>query len=213
MTINKDDLRGHTIYLYKMTTDNGGAPCVYTGVLSLAICKPQIRTSAKLGDWIVGFGGKSVPELKGRLIYIAKVTKVADNGTYYSENEYRPRPDCVYSRDESGYKWRDGSKYHGPDQLERDLGAPDSFGNARVLLSDVFVYSGKKLQPSIERIKDVYEGLPRNFVRNHTNETRTRMEQFIVDVVNEYSTNPPGQPTQRDMARRCNQSEGDIVKC
>jgi Nucleotide modification associated domain 2 len=33
-------------YLYKMTVDNGGAPCVQDRILSLAICKPRIRSSA-----------------------------------------------------------------------------------------------------------------------------------------------------------------------
>lgn len=31
------------IYFYKLTADNGGAPCVQDGLLSLAICKPMIR--------------------------------------------------------------------------------------------------------------------------------------------------------------------------
>ena len=28
----------NAIYFYKLTTDNGGAPCVYGSVLSLAVC-------------------------------------------------------------------------------------------------------------------------------------------------------------------------------
>ena len=35
------------IYVYKMTADTGGAPCVYQGILSLAICKPKIRRKAE----------------------------------------------------------------------------------------------------------------------------------------------------------------------
>jgi hypothetical protein len=31
------------IYFYKLTADNGGAPCVEDGLLSLAICKPAIH--------------------------------------------------------------------------------------------------------------------------------------------------------------------------
>ncbi len=45
------------IYVYKMTADNGGAPCVHRRLLSLAICKPKIRKAANRGDLIFGFGG------------------------------------------------------------------------------------------------------------------------------------------------------------
>jgi Nucleotide modification associated domain 2 len=41
-------------YFYKLTADNGGAPCVRYGLLSLAICKPMIRKTAKEGDLIFG---------------------------------------------------------------------------------------------------------------------------------------------------------------
>ncbi|HPY31129.1 MAG TPA: hypothetical protein PLT00_12660 [Verrucomicrobiota bacterium] len=45
------------IFVYKMTADNGGAPCLMNDLLSLAICKPKIRHKAKVGDWIIGLGG------------------------------------------------------------------------------------------------------------------------------------------------------------
>jgi hypothetical protein len=61
-------------YLYKLTGDNGGAPCVEGGLLSLAICKPMIRASASEGDLVFGFGAKSL-HCNNRLIYIARITK------------------------------------------------------------------------------------------------------------------------------------------
>ena len=42
-------------FLYKLTTDNGGAPCVTPDLLTLAICKPKVRSAADLRDWIFGF--------------------------------------------------------------------------------------------------------------------------------------------------------------
>jgi hypothetical protein len=48
------------IYFYKLTEDNGGAPCVTSDLLSLAICKPMIRKTAKEGDLIFGFGANSL---------------------------------------------------------------------------------------------------------------------------------------------------------
>jgi hypothetical protein len=81
------------IYVYKMVADNGGAPCVWRGLLSLAICKPMIRKSAQEGDLIFGFGGKS--RYKETLIYIAKVTTKPKLGEYYQEPKHSKRPDCI----------------------------------------------------------------------------------------------------------------------
>jgi hypothetical protein len=61
-------------YLYKLTVDNGGAPCVQDGLLSLAICKPMIRSTARINDWLFGFAGKSLHPDQ-RLIFIARVPR------------------------------------------------------------------------------------------------------------------------------------------
>jgi hypothetical protein len=81
-------------YFYKMTTDSGGAPCVENGMLSLAICKPSIRRTARDGNIIIGFGGKKLGE---KLIYVAKISKVVVTGDYYRDNaSYTNRQDCIY---------------------------------------------------------------------------------------------------------------------
>ena len=40
-------------FVYKLTVDNGGAPCVSEDLLTLAICKPSVRSAADLG---AGYG-------------------------------------------------------------------------------------------------------------------------------------------------------------
>ncbi|MCB1128636.1 MAG: hypothetical protein KDM81_19225, partial [Verrucomicrobiae bacterium] len=70
------------IYVYRMTADNGGAPCVYRRLLSLAICKPMIRRTAEVGSLVFGFGGKRLGE---RLIYVARITEKPEVGAYYRE--------------------------------------------------------------------------------------------------------------------------------
>src|SRR6266699_3508357 len=81
------------IYVYKMTGDNGGAPCVAGNLLSLAICKPKIRRTAGKESLVFGFGGKRFEE---RLIYIAQVTAKLEGDAYYRQREYAKRPDCIY---------------------------------------------------------------------------------------------------------------------
>src|SRR2546425_921365 len=120
----RDSVNGTSrLYVYKLTTDNGGAPCVKRGLLSLAICKPSIRRTAHEDDWIFGFGGK---DLGSRLIYIARVTKVVKNGSYYVDGAYERRDDRIYRRGEDGkFVVRVGATYHGKgSQLEHDLRGP-----------------------------------------------------------------------------------------
>ncbi len=75
------------IYFYKLTADNGGAPCVEDGLLSLAICKPMIRSTAEPEDLIFGFAANS-PHRDNRLIYIARITEKVCNGDYYREKRF-----------------------------------------------------------------------------------------------------------------------------
>lgn len=84
--------RPRRIYAYKLTTDNGGAPCVDGGhLLSLAICKPFIRTTAAVGDLIFGFASNRL-SADNRLIYIARVTTVEADGDYYEKARAQRRP-------------------------------------------------------------------------------------------------------------------------
>ena len=49
------------LYSYTIPYDDGAAPNPYWGVLTLAICKPVIRRTAEIGDWVVGTGSKQSP--------------------------------------------------------------------------------------------------------------------------------------------------------
>lgn len=130
------------VYHYKLTTDDGGAPCVQHGLLSLAICKPMIRSTAQPGDLIFGFAANSLhPD--NRLIYVACVTEKARNGEYYTSARYSQRADCIYELRDDRFVWRQGASYHGPHHLERDLGPHPDYPRANVLLSGDFRYFGK----------------------------------------------------------------------
>ena len=132
------------IYIYKMTVDNGGAPCVSGDILSLAICKPAIRSTAESGNIILGFAGNDLYK-DNRLIYVARVTDKLDSRNYSSESRYAARPDSIYQWDGRRFQWKSGSKFHLPSDLEHDLGQAPDYDRANVLLSegmDNFRYFG-----------------------------------------------------------------------
>lgn len=124
------------VYIYKLTVDDGGAPCVFDGILSLAICKPAIRSTAKRDNVILGFAANSLYE-DNCLVYVARVTENLDGRKYFSESSrYADRPDCIYRWDGHRFEWKTDSKFHSPSDLAHDLGEEPLYGRAHVLLSE-----------------------------------------------------------------------------
>ncbi len=65
-----------TLYSYCIPSDDGAAPNPFWGTCTLVICKPAIRRSAQLGDWIVGTGSINSPigDIGGCVVYAMRVT-------------------------------------------------------------------------------------------------------------------------------------------
>ncbi len=173
------------IYVYKLTTDNGGAPCVFDKILSLAICKNAIRSTICKNDWLIGFGGRST--IGERLIFVAKITEKIIEGNYYKSDEYFDRPDCIYRWDgqEHKYVWVKSKKYHkNGDYLENDLGkANNKYNKANVLLSNQFSYLGcegnEDYKTTYQAIKKLIENLRRNFRINHDEKLKSELIELI----------------------------------
>jgi hypothetical protein len=133
------------IYTYKMTHDDGAAPCVEDDFLTLAICKREIRKIAQVGDILIGIGGRNLG--LGRLIYAAKITEIIGPGPdYYINPQHHHREDCVYKRDANGKPVHRGppwDHYQRNAQSFRPRDVGRNWQNARVLKSTDFRYLGK----------------------------------------------------------------------
>lgn len=159
-------------YFYKMTVDNRGAPCVQSRLLSLAICKPEIRRCAQAGDWIFGFGanyfqtdGHSFPG--NPLVFAARVTGKADGAAYYTNPAYSERRDCIYELRAGRFARRVDALYHDrPGDLPHDLGEYPHYPKSTVLLSDDFRYFPNggmldykaRVPPMADAIANVHRG-------------------------------------------------------
>ena len=77
-------------YIYVVARDFGFAPNPFHGYCTLATCKPIIRRVAKVGDWVVGVGGKDL-DATGRLIFAMQVTETMSFNDYWSSPEYRDK--------------------------------------------------------------------------------------------------------------------------
>lgn len=159
-----------SFYFYKLTADNNGAPCADSALLSLAICKPLIRKTAKVGDLIFGFAANSL-DRDNRLIYIAKISGKLCGDEYYT-SAYAYRPDCIYKNVGAKFLRKTSAQYHDkPDDIVHDLGMADKYERAWVLLSNDFRYFGKNgtadYARNYPRIKRAIELLGIGHRRNH----------------------------------------------
>lgn len=91
------------LYTYRETYDTGFAPNPFHGVLTLANCKPAIRRTAEVGDWVAAFTAKNVRNGKQEVIYrgksgeekvvwIGRVTKKLTYAEYWEQyKQKRPK--------------------------------------------------------------------------------------------------------------------------
>ena len=142
------------IYSYIVTNDMGFAPNPYHGYCTLACCKPDLRRTAKKGDWIIGLSGKK----KGfELIYIMTITKEPIRFVDYYHDYKRKRPSSQFAIGDNIYKPIKNNPQYVSDykqlQSEHSKGKDENMDtkihdlgnklqNDRVLISDDFIYYG-----------------------------------------------------------------------
>lgn len=174
------------IYLYKMICDNGGAPCIQNKLLSLAICKPQIRKQAEVGSLILGFVGKTMirhasspPDCA--LIYAARVTKVIPGKEYYDDRgSYSRRADSIYrwNENEHRFHWIKNDFHDNPDSIDHDLGK--NRDHCQVLLSNNYRYFGRvaKRWEEFKLVTQCVEHMTQGHRVNHSDELFKELERL-----------------------------------
>lgn len=144
------------IFSYVVRYDSGFAPNPFYGCCTLATCKPEIRRTAAIGDWIVGSGSadKSVGR-GGYLVYAMKITDImsfdeyavdprfSDKKPYRKGSRKQSCGDNIYYRANMESAWQQHDSFHSQndgtinlDHVKRDTGVN------RVLISYDFIYFG-----------------------------------------------------------------------
>ncbi|WP_454766111.1 Nmad2 family putative nucleotide modification protein [Cupriavidus campinensis] len=155
------------IHSYVVRYDSGFAPNPFYGYCTLATCKPDIRRSAEVGDWVVGSGSNNrTVRLGGHLVYAMRVTEVMTFDAYAIDRRFvakkpfrygsrkqscgdniyfRAGPDGVWQQRDSFHSLADGSRNHR--HVTRDTRVN------RVLIGADFVYfggRGPKFPPELQ---------------------------------------------------------------
>lgn len=144
------------LFSYVVRYDSGFAPNPFYGFCTLATCKPQIRTSAEVDEWIVGTGSSDRRVKRGgTLVYAMRVTEVLTRRRYWDDPRFRRKRanlrgsskhacgDNIYLWNSAKKQWRQLDSYHSKadgspnlEHVQRDTRVD------RVLVSLDFVYFG-----------------------------------------------------------------------
>jgi hypothetical protein len=144
-----------TVFSYIVTHDTGFSPNPFHGYCTLACCKPQIRRTAQVGDWVVGLSMNCA-----RIVYAMRITEEPLTfAAYWGDERFKKkRPvldtgrvrdkcgDNIYEPDRSAaLGFRQIPSQHSTPRFkaseDQDKKAHDLNGD-RVLVSTDFVYYG-----------------------------------------------------------------------
>lgn len=140
------------LFSYIVSHDTGFAPNPFWGYCTLATCKPNIRKTAEVGDYIVGLTPK---RLNNRVVYAMRVDEVLDIASYFRDHRFKckqPRMDAVkaiYRRGDNIYEPQGDDRFHqlksahfGECGEDKKLKEKDLKGK-NVLISKHFTYFGQ----------------------------------------------------------------------
>lgn len=188
------------VYIYVISHDLGFAPNPFHGICTLACCKPIIRRTAKIGDWIIGMGGAAL-KATGRCIYAMKVTNDMTFNEYRNSEDFRQkRPvrngsrrsmvgdNIYYSNPETGRWFQDNSVHSLPDGNQNQDNTDHDTSTDRILISEHFIYFG---DAAPEVAPEILEQLGYKNGRGHKKFEIDRCEQLLswIDLQAEHNFN------------------------
>jgi hypothetical protein len=155
------------LYSYVVARDFGFAPNPFFRFCTLATCKPEIRRTAQIGDWIIGTGSKSRGR-DGNLVFAMEVTESKSFEQYWADPRFASkRPslygsakqafgDNIYHRTSSG-DWAQENSHHSlRDGSPNTENVDHDTRVDRVLISDRFTYWGGSGPEVPSRFRDFY---------------------------------------------------------
>jgi hypothetical protein len=177
-----------TLFIYVIDRDFGFAPNPFHGVCTLATCKPKLRNSAKVGDWIIGVGGTKL-KATGKCIFGMQVSRKITFNEYWSAPEFRIKKpvrngsktmmvgDNIYHRPSNG-EWVQADSHHSNcDGTTNQKNLETDTSKDVVLVSNKFLYFGNSA-PLVP--KDLFTKIE---YRNWRGHRRFKLEGGACEVV------------------------------
>jgi len=153
------------LYSYCLRYDHGAAPNPFWEICTLAICKPAIRRTAGIGDWIVGLGSANSPvgNVSDSVVYAMKVTDKRGFWGYdlfcqsnypgkipdWRNSDFKRRVgDCIYDFS-NGNLPKIRLSVHDEQNRKTDL------SGEHILISNHFYYFGNKPEKLPESLRSI----------------------------------------------------------
>lgn len=187
------------IISYVVRRDYGFAPNPFFGYCTLATCKPDIRKSAVIGDWVIGTSSASTGSTN-KLVFAMKVTeKLTFDEYWYEERFFNKRPvlersrkfqygDNIYHRENS--EWIQIASHHSQEDGSINyLNVATDTKTDSILISDHFYYFGQNgviIPNDLSEI--IKKGPGHKYIKNALH------GRFLVDFLAEYSLGLNGSP-------------------
>lgn len=140
------------VYIYVVDRDFGFAPNPFHGYMTLATCKPRIRSVASIGDWVIGLGGGRLKR-QGRCIFGMQVSEAVSFQEYWDGGGFQEKKpirngslvslvgDNIYHKADG--EWiQDDSHHSNPDGSPNLVNLRSDTSVNRVLVSHNFRYFG-----------------------------------------------------------------------
>jgi hypothetical protein len=151
-----------SLFSYVLAHDRGFAPNPHYGYCTLACCKPVVRRSAEVGDWVVGTGSANNVG-HDKLVYAMRVTEKLTFEEYSRDPRFKrkiPKPGAVSERGDNIYykgkngRWKQREGYHKEKHMKHDL------SGKYVLISDHYYYFGGEAVTIPKRFRGVIKKGP-----------------------------------------------------
>lgn len=198
------------LFTYVIPNDAGFAPNPFHGVLTLNCCKPDIRRTARVGDWVAANTAADFPAHRRLLVYAMRVTDKKTMAEYdawtkrelpgkipfsRSRDYGRRAGDSMYDfdTDPPSRRW-DG--FHTTEEMETDL------DGVYTLLSDHFYYFGGLPVEVPEHLRPIiHKGRAHKWRPNEP-----YVEDFVAWITSQFEPNrlygmPHGMPRTHDFVK------------
>lgn len=211
------------LFSYVLRIDDGAAPNPFWGLCTLTICKPAIRRTAKIGDWVIGTGSKNsklkdgnIYDLSDCIIYAMKITDIKSLTEYDSfcqkklkdkipswfvKDGRKRMGDCIYDYSK-GVNPVIRKGVHNENNKMKDL------GGLNALLSDHFYYFGEEARVLPTELSGIIKK-NQGHLKIEKSDLVSRFIKWIIKFKNNKIYADPQLRYVFDMAS----SENQIIKC
>jgi hypothetical protein len=177
------------IYSYVVTRDYGFAPNPFFGYCTLATCKPRIRKSAQVGDWVIGIGSSAQnSEFKNRLIYTMCIEEKLLFNDYWNDIRFkRKKPvmngsnkqlygDNIYHKNLNTGKFIQENSHHSLENgLVNEINYKRDLSGDYVLISKNYWYFGE----DAIQIPDMLKGIIHSGIGYSKYDNKSLIDKFI----------------------------------